>query len=282
MILFYFLLHIVCRLFKLKGHGVSVVIPFRKSKKYPRQTQNFKWTKKYWRKQLPGAQIIVGTDHAENLAFSKSAAVNDGVSRATGDVLIIVDADGYIAIDAAMYCVNEIRRAREEGHRLWYVPYRQFYRLTEQASDRVLASSASDPYLFPTPPKTEDIQSRLGSGSGRGHWYGALIQIVPREAFDIVGGWDERFRGWGGEDHSIMRATDTLYWRHKTLPGQVLHLWHPMFSDQGLGEWFAWSKRLWDDQETAGSNFKLAGRYSRANGNVKQMRALVDEGRSTS
>lgn len=264
-----------------KGHGISIVIPFRKSKKYPRQTENFKWLRKYWRKQLPGAQIVVGTDRSEQLSFSKSAAVNDGVSRATGDVLVIVDADGYISVDAVLYCAKEIRRAREEGHRLWYVPYRQFYRLTEQASNKVLESCPCDPYLFPTPPNPEDIQSRLGSGAGRGHWYGALIQIVPREAFDCVGGWDERFRGWGGEDHSIMRATDTLYWRHKTLPGQVLHLWHPMFSDEGLGDWFAWSKRLWDDQEKAGSNFKLAGRYTRANGDRKKMQALVDESRST-
>lgn len=265
---------------KRRGHGISIIIPFRKSKKYSRQTENFKWLKQYWRKQLPGAQIVVGTDRAEHLSFSKSAAVNDGVSRANGDVLVIVDADGYISVDAVLYCAKEIRRAREEGHRLWYVPYRQFYRLTEQASDRVLESSPSDPYLFPTPPNPEDIQSRLGSGAGRGHWYGALIQIVPREAFYEVGGWDERFRGWGGEDHSIMRATDTLYWRHKTLPGQVLHLWHPMFSDEGTGDWFAWSKRLWDDQEKAGNNFKLAGRYSRANGDRRRMRALVDESRT--
>lgn len=271
--------HISVRL-KRRGHGISIIIPFRESRMYPRQRENFKWLKKYWKKQLPGAQIIVGRDRCEDLSFSKSAAVNDGVSRATGDILVIVDADGYISIEAVLYCAKEIRRAREEDHRLWYVPYRHFYRLTEQASDRVLASSPCDPYLFPTPPCPEDIQSRLGSGEGRGHWFGALIQIVPREAFDRVGGWDERFRGWGGEDHSIMRATDTLYWRHKTLPGQVLHLWHPMFSDEGTGDWFPWSKRLWDDQEKAGNNFKLAARYSAANGDRERMQALVDEGKA--
>lgn len=265
-------------LHKRRGHGISIIIPFRKSKKYPRQAENFKWLKKYWRKQLPGAQVVIGSDH-EDLSFSKSVAVNDGARRANGDVFVIVDADGYIAVDAVLHCAKEIRKAREEGKRLWFIPYRQFYRLTKRASDRVLESSPKDPYTFPTPPAKEDIQSRLGSGAGRGHWYGALIQIVPREAFTCVGGWDKRFRGWGGEDHSIMRATDTLYWRHKTLPGQVLHLWHPMFSDEGTGEWFPWSKRLWDDQEKAGNNFHLAARYSKANGDRRKMRALVDESR---
>jgi len=115
----------------------------------------------------------------------------------------------------------------------------------------------------------------------RGHWYGAMMQIFPRVAFDIVGGWDIRFRGWGGEDHSAMRAMDTLYAPHKTLPGQILHLWHPMMGKEGhrksLKSWVTWSKRLWDDQDNPGDNNRLATRYSRANGNRKRMRRLIME-----
>ena len=107
------------KVFHQRGRGISIVIPFRKSKNYPRQEKNFEWLKKYWRCQLPGAQIIVGNDHAEHLPFSKSAAVNDGVRKAKGDILVIVDADGYIDVESVLYCAREIRRAREEGHRLW-------------------------------------------------------------------------------------------------------------------------------------------------------------------
>lgn len=259
-----------------KGYGITIIIPFRESDKFPRQKQNFKWIKKYLKCHLPWAQIVVGKDKHHHLAFSKSAAVNDGAKKATGDIFVILDADGYISIDAILYCAKKIRHARERGHRLWYVPYRQFYRLTNAASKRVLKSSPCHPYHFPTPPHPGDVQNT--SGSGHGHWYGALVQIVPREAFETCGGWDERFRGWGGEDHSAMRATDTLYWAHKTLPGQVLHLWHPMMGrDGGLDNWIEWSDRLWENQETPGLNNRLALRYSQANNNVKKMRALLDE-----
>lgn len=263
---------------KRKGHGISILIPFRSSDKYSRQTQNFKWLKKYWKHQLPGAQIIVGVDPDLDRTFSKSVAVNDAASRATGDILAIVDADGYISAETVLFCANEIRRAREDGHRLWYVPYNRFYRLMDEASQRVLDSNPKHPYMPSFIPKMRDIQTIFASGHG--HWYGAMIQILPREAYDIVGGWDERFRGWGGEDHSIMRATDTLYWRHKIIKGPVFHLWHPMLSKEGTDTWVEWSKRLWDNQEKSGNNSTLAARYSKANGDIKKMRQIVDEART--
>lgn len=261
-----------------RGHGISILIPFRSSDKYNRQTKNFHWVKKYWEHQLPGAEIIVGIDPETDRTFSKSVAVNNAASRATGDIFVIADADGYISADTVLFCAEEIRRARADGHRLWYVPYNRFYRLVDRAAQRVLDSHPHRPHTFPPVPKLGDIQTMFCSGHG--HWYGAMIQIVPREAFEMVGGWDERFRGWGGEDHSIMRATDTLYWRHKVIRGPVYHLWHPMLSKAGTDIWVEWNQRLWDNQEKSGSNSSLAMKYSKANGDVKKMRRLVDESRS--
>ncbi len=269
-----------------KGYGLSIIIPFRRSKKHIRQDENFQWIKKYWKCQLPGAEIIIGKDHHQHRAFSKSVAVNYGARKATGDIFVIADVDCYIDADVVLFCAEEIRRARRKRHRLWYVPYRKFFRLTDAASKRVLESDPCCPYRFPTPPHQCDEDStgyghhnrgHCWSGSRRGHWYGALIQIMPREAFTAVGGWDCRFRGWGGEDHSAMRAMDMLYWRHKTTPNQVLHLWHPMMSRHGMSHWVQWKDRLWENQPTAGTNGRLAARYSSAFGDFKKMRALVDE-----
>lgn len=263
-----------------KGHGISIIIPFRSSKKYKRQAENFHWLKEYYECQLPGAEVIVGKDHHKHKPFSKAVAVNTGVRKSTGDILVIVDADGYLPIKSILTCAREIRKARKKHQKLWFVPYRRFYRLTDAASKRVLKSDPCDPYEFPVPPAKCDIQNT--QGSGRGHWFGALVQVLPREAFDCVGGWDVRFRGWGGEDHSIMRATDTLYWRHKTLPGAVFHLWHPMLGkaldEEFSGAWVEWKERIWENQDKSGSNGKLAARYSRAFGNKKRMQKIVNEG----
>ena len=259
------------------GTGISIIIPFCCHDKKSRRYKNFEWVKKYWRAQLPGAEIIIGQDETPDQPFSKSAAVNDGVSRSSGDVLVIIDADGYMLSSAVLTCVRRIRHARSRNQRLWFIPYRHFFRLTEYASDRVLQSDPCHPYIFPMPPDACDIQNT--SGSNHGHWFGAMVQIWPREAFDEVGGWDERFRGWGGEDHSAMRACDTLYWPHKTLPGQVLHLWHPMLSATGTESWIPWNNRVWENQVESGANDELNGRYYGANGDRERMRRLVDEGR---
>jgi len=261
---------------KRQGEGISIVIPFRKSKNYPRQALNLKWVEDYWRCKLPGAEIIVSNDPSHWKTFSKSAAVNRGVRKSHGDVIVIADADCYLDYTVVLHCAREIRRARRDGQRLWFVPYRLFYRLTKDAADRVIESDPCFPYTFPTPPDPGDVIN--SEGSGKGHWFGALVQIVPREAFDHFLGWDERFRGWGGEDHSAMRACDTMYWRHKTTPNQVLHLWHPMLSPQGASPgWVDWNKRLWDGQETSGINNQLAWRYVDAQGDRKRMWKLINE-----
>ncbi len=257
------------------GAGISIIIPFECNDKESQRFKNFEWVVKYWRCQLPGAEVIQG--HDPDKPFSKSVAVNDSVAHSTGDILVIIDADGYITAKSALVCAMRIRHARRRGHRLWFIPYRQFYRLTMNASQRVLNSDPCNPYTFPTPPDPNDIQNT--SGSQHGHWFGAMVQIWPREAFDEVGGWDERFRGWGGEDHAIMRACDTLYWPHKTLPGQALHLWHPMLSTAGVSAWVPWEGRMWESQTEAGANDELNGRYYGANGDRTRMRRLVDEGR---
>ena len=265
-----------------KGRGISLLVPFHCTDESGPRARNWAWLKRYWKAQLPGAEIIMGEDRDAGLRFegtivpfSKSVAVNNAARKAKGDVFVIVDADGYVSADAVLHCAEKIREARENRHRLWYVPYRQFYRLTEDATIRVLESDPSDPYIHPTPPSGDCILDT--SGSQHGHWYGAMIQIMPREAFYDIGGWDPRFRGWGGEDHAAMRAMDTLYWRHKTLPIQVLHLWHPMISPEGTDTWVDWKYRMWHGQTKAGANDALSGRYYGANGDPIRMRKLVNE-----
>jgi hypothetical protein len=267
----------------LLGEGISILVPFNPPSIANQRSANWAWLKRYWECKLPGAEIIMGVDRAAQdnpkLPFSKCVAVNDAAHKATGDIFVIADADCYISIDAVLTCAQRIRRARQRGHRLWFVPYRHFYRLTEEASQWVLESKPNEPFEFSCPPNPEYVSGiSQGSGPGHGHWYGALIQIMPRSAFEEVGGWDERFRGWGGEDRSMMLATDELYWKHKTLPGCVFHVWHPMLSPRGVDpQWVEWNQRIWTGQEASNVNSKLGQRYHNAIGDAKKMRALLDE-----
>lgn len=267
--------------FSRRGRGISIVIPFRA----PRNTgdarvRNLVWLERYWKAQLPGAEVIIGDDPDTDKPFSKAVAINRAVARSHGDILVLVDADGFLPAHDVLHCADEIRKARKRGHKLWFVPYRRFYRLTEEATQRILASDPRNPYTLPDPPDARDSMSD-DPAVNKAHWYGALIQIVPREGFDAVGGWDERFRGWGGEDHAIMRATDTLYGLHKTLPGRVLHFWHPMIGSSGSTDSLVtWKERMWEGQEGPVANSRLSGRYYAAQFDPRAMRNLCNEWKS--
>ena len=266
------------KLFHRRGYGISILVPLCLSDGGPR-ARNWAWLQEYWRENLPGAEIVVGEDAdvKKGLAFSKSVAVNNAVSKALGDIFVVVDADGYISVESVLLCAKEIRTERKRGYRVWFVPYRKFFRLTEEATKRVLESDPKNPHKFSTPPSDDEILNKGfykdSPEASIGHWYGALIQIMSREAFEEVGGWDSRFRGWGGEDHAAMRAMDTLYGPHKTLPSPVLHLWHPIQSST-IG---SAKNRVWNNQTSGSINDALSGRYYWSQGNIRRMRSLVDE-----
>jgi hypothetical protein len=250
-----------------KGYGISLLVPFKADN--ARRLQTWEWLERYWKSELPGAEVIVGT--SDDTPFCKTAAVNDAAARATGDVVVILDADAYVSGDVLVDSANQIREARKAKRPLWFVPYRYFYRLSD-ANSRVVLMTPPDnpPRFFAAPPSYQLSDEASYTKVNRGHWYGALIQILPREAFDLVGGMDERFAGWGGEDVSFMHAVDTLYGKHRTTQNGVIHLWHP---SKGADV----KSREWQGQSGPNANGRLAWRYSLAVGDRGKMQKLVDE-----
>jgi glycosyltransferase involved in cell wall biosynthesis len=279
---------------KVDLSGISVLVPLHFTDpewRTGRRAKTWRWLEQYWR-SIPGLELVIGDDEGaerEHITFSKSVAVNDAVEKSRGDILAIMDADGFLPIEAIIRCAKEIRLARERGYKLWMMPYRQLFRLTEEASDRMLESNPADPLQIELPPPDgdfinkemfrwrEDPKFAATPVWKIGHWYGAMAQIMPREAFYEVGGWDPRFRGWGGEDHAAMVAMDTLYGPHKTLPGAVMHLWHPIINPENIDPNNKEKRRMWIDQKFPSSNDVLSGRYFWSKNNVARMRRLVSE-----
>jgi hypothetical protein len=246
------------------GKGITLLVPFRSDG--DRRSETWAWLREYWRFWLPDAEVLMG--HDEHTPFCKTAAVNDAFRRSRGDIIVILDADCFIDASVILGCAAQIRRARRLRRKMWFIPYRHFYRLTDAASCRVLASNPQDPYRFTSPPPPGDTEESSGQSSG--HWYGALIQVMPREAFEVAGGMDERFAGWGSEDVSFMHAVDTLYCKHHTTRNQTLHLWHPHIGTVHV-------ERAWVGQSSPGANNALATRYQGAYGRPERMHALTRE-----
>lgn len=188
------------------------------------------------------APVITGRDDAP--MWSKARAVNNAVRSCDAEKLLIIDADTIIKPE-------ELVRASETGD--WIIPYGLCLDLSEAATER-LTARGSGPFLLA---EGEITRKRIKRHYAGGVW------IVSREVFELVGGLDERFTGWGGEDESFCRAVDTLHRPALTLPGVVYHLYHEPDPTR------AQFKRR--------GNWNLYRRYRSATGKPERMRRLVEE-----
>ena len=249
-----------------RGANISLLVPFRDDNAVGRGA-NWRWLKQFWEAELPAAQIVVGVD--DGLPFSKTCAVNNAFQNSdpANDIVVILDADCYIEPSVILTCTDAIREARRWNEPLWFIPYRWLYRLTDTSTARLIGSDPADAVRFPTPPIGTDVGSTLGAAIG--HRFGALIQIMPREAFIEIGGCDPRFRGWGGEDITTLRVLDTLYGIHETKKNEVLTLWHTAIGDVFL--------RKWAGQPDIGANNLLSVRYRKTRRDPGRMRDIVRE-----
>ncbi len=248
-----------------RGHHpqISLLVPFRNDME--ERVRIWHWLRKYWKHHLPHAEIIQG--HYTGYPFSKAAAVNHAAKHARGRIFVIVDADTYLDSDIVQYCADQIDNAVGAGDRKWFIPYRSLYRLRRRRTEKLIKSDPEFDYQIPHPPPPGWVEP--GNSSDYGHPYGALIQIVPREAFKLVHGFDPRFCGWGSEDSSFLRAVDTLYCQHENTQNDVIHLWH-------VRPGVDWKSRRWVGQSIQ-QNSRLAQRYANATGEPSFMRGLVDE-----
>lgn len=257
---------------------ISLLVPFETMD--PFRIAVWAWLAVFWKCHIPNVQIVVGRDHTSKrpwwdwrppLVFSKTNAINDAFRRSNGDVIVIVDADVVLNPRVIRHCAERLRVYRKNGIRRWFMPYDKIYRLTQEVTDDLLLSDPCNPLPLPPTPRAQDVEGYDGSGQG----YGALIQIMPREALELVEGADPRFVGWGGEDASLLHALDTLWGPFKETHNPVWHLWHPRHI---LGHGKNFETRIWEGQESANVNNRLASAYRRARGDRDLMQALVDQG----
>ncbi len=252
------------------GPEISLLIPWANPDR--ERSRSFAWLRRYWRHELPNAEVVVGQGWGR--PFSKTSAFNDAARRSSGRVLVLIDADAYLPGSALRHAARRILDDLEADEPLhtWFIPYRRLYRLSEGTSERVLESDPHEPWRPPDPCPPEMLETGRDM-AGYGRRYGAMVMVIPREAWEAIGGFDERFRGWGGEDASTLRALDTLWGKHKSIDGAVYHLWHQKFGDSARD-------RRWKGQRQDNPNGRLASRYSRAARDPEQMRIIIEEARA--
>lgn len=142
-----------------------------------------------------------------DMPYCRSWAFNIGAREARGQLLVLHDNDLLVSAD---YAARSLERMNS-GCALINLKRFGFY-LSKAHSQSLFEGTAT---LTQSPPESV-MQNMLGGGS----------TAIERAAFERIGGMDEGFVGWGGEDNEFWERAQSLdVWPYGCLP--LVHLWHP-------------------------------------------------------
>lgn len=216
---------------------VSVIIPWASDTPCYHRRSALAWTVSQWADT--GCEVIIG-EHTGR--WCKALAVEDGLSRARGDILVVADADVWsLGWQAAVKKVVEGVP--------WAMPHGRVHRLTHAATQHVLDGHGPGPGMGLVQPPYQG-------------WPGGGVVVVRRDVYATTP-LDPRFVGWSGEDESWAHALTVLHgpgWRGQA---PLWHLWHPP-QERMSRRWGSYAAQA------------LATRYARAR-TRERMRALLDE-----
>jgi len=138
--------------------------------------------------------------------YNRSAAFNEGVRMAKGQIFILHDNDMVVP---SGYAAEHVRQM-EKGFEVFQLKRWIFY--LQSVPGHNTHEAFSDLCRI-------SIQQVLENSCG-----GGSMGITPKAFFEI-GGMDEEFVGWGGEDVEFWeRALTRKTWQYGYLP--LIHLWH--------------------------------------------------------
>lgn len=162
------------------------------------------WCRAKLERDFPDWPIVEG--HHDDGPWNRPAAVNRGAEGAW-DVAVVFDADVFLDAD-------RVRQAVDRAHRTgrMVLPYDKRYMIGAAGTRAVLDEGFDGPFgKF----ETWDRYPAFCSS----------CNVIPRRLWDEIGGMDERFAGWGGDDDMLYAACNALAGVDR-IPGIIRHLHH--------------------------------------------------------
>lgn len=143
---------------------------------------------------------------ASDMPYCRAWSFNIGAQHARADVLVLHDNDMPVPADYAAWILARVAQGYEVVN-----PKRFVFYLSEAHTQAVFTRGAD--WLAAAPQAI--VQNLEGGGS----------VAITRAAYEAIGGLDESFIGWGGEDNEFWeRAQTRRVWPWAGLP--LMHLWH--------------------------------------------------------
>lgn len=140
------------------------------------------------------------------MPYCRSWAFNIGAKAALAEVLVLHDNDMVIPADYSKEILARVKSGFEVVNLKRFIFY-----LTEKHSAAMFENAFSLDLHAPE----SIMQNSEGGGS----------IAISKQAYEAIGGFDESFIGWGGEDNEFWeRAQTRTVWNYAYLP--IVHLWH--------------------------------------------------------
>lgn len=162
-----------------------------------------------------GAELVVDTTEGGH-----AKAINAGVTSAAGDAIVLVDSDSLVP-------ASRIRTAARLAWRPGLVvAHDRYCYLTDRATE--LVYGGREPFSLDFGPRSRDLHWRPGKGVGN-------AVAFSRDTWSAVGGYDERFHAWGGDDTAFHLTCEAALGPTRWVPGPVVHLWHERPVEEAVG-----------------------------------------------
>ncbi|MDP3066238.1 MAG: galactosyltransferase-related protein, partial [Methanobacteriaceae archaeon] len=165
------------------------------------------------KKMFPKAQIVIAGDPSEEKEYCRAHSINHGVSKAKQNKLIIMDSDIYLDKEPIVKALEML-----DEHQ-FVLPFGLIKDITPVISKRLLDGQTVDyETLFWNTYMDRDIRECQCAGG---------MQIITKELFNKIGGYDERFIGWGYEDTAFCFKVRKELGNYPILEDTVgFHLYH--------------------------------------------------------
>ncbi|RFU61301.1 galactosyltransferase-related protein [Peribacillus glennii] len=223
---------------------VSVLMPYKPD--YGVRDNLFKWVQSFYKNMMPEVEICIGECNSE--LFNRSQAINNAAKIATRDVFAIIDTD--VVYDPQVL-INAVQLLDEHA---WVIPYNKILDLSQFSTEALLGTDAQWPLPF-----NVEFKDRFEL---KDHKPVGAFAVLSRANFNLVGGFDERFAGWGREDNAFRDAMNTLCGPYRRINKYDLyHLWHPRTEAKG--------------NPNFENNHKLYKEYAKRRGNADEMRKWI-------
>lgn len=167
---------------------------------------NWETSRARWERMLPDVEIFEGY-HDGPETFAPAVAGNRAAALAGNwDLAVYVGAD--FMVQDAQQVRAALAKSAETGQLT--LAHDQTCMLHQEPSERIRNGEEPNHSMG-------DVHSNSFTG----------VLTFPRPLWDAVGGFDERFVGWGWEDQAFWAASWSMGGGFRRVPGTIYHLWHP-------------------------------------------------------